>query len=502
MANDYQLSLFEQPNPTDKDLIVTYTPSSKTAYYKYSIVKDGISSDYITVNNNKKSEINLNRSGTYTIEIINYDNYNKSTTVTTGIYKIDKEAPVIEVDEIRLEMPKGSELLVMEGVKAVDKFDGDLTYKITTNYESINFETYGRKELVYTVYDNAGNVATKTVYIDVIKNKENSVLMINFSIITITLLIIVWLVKYNRSLKLEKRLAKYSVEPILDSTQSVTDSLLNVYLKILSKLNRLLNKSSLIAKLSKKYDKYVQVVNDTYKEGIDFVSEKIIITSFLLLLAIVFKSTRNELLTIYEAIIPFMLGFVMTDIINIYKFKIYRNKLENDLLQAITIMNNSFKSGRSILQSVQLVTEELEGPIANEFKKIYIEISFGLAVDVVFNRFAERIKLEEVTYLTVSLSILNKTGGNIIKVFSSIEKTLFNKKKLQLELNALTGSSKIIVTVLMMLPVFFIAILYLMDQNYFTPFINTKIGNILVLLMITIYITYIAVVKKIIKVRT
>lgn len=502
MVNDYQLSLFELENPTNQDLTIKYKPNNKTSYYKYSIIKDGIASEYIVVNNNRESEFFLSRSGNYKIEIVNYDNYNKPVIITTGIYKIDKEAPVIEVEEIRLEMPKGSELLVMEGVKATDKVEGDLTSKITTNYETLDFETYGRKELIYTVSDNAGNVATKTVYIDVVKDSSYSVLAVNSIIIALIGIVLVLLTKYNRTIKLERRISKYAIDPIADTSQSVTDSLLSFYLKIMSKLSKLLSKSAIAKKISKKQDKYVQVVNTTYKEGIDFVSEKIIITVFLLLLAVVFKSTRNELLTIYEALIPFLLGFVLTDIVNIYKFNAYRDKLENDLLQAITIMNNAFKSGRSIVQSVDLVTQELEGPIANEFKKIYVEINFGLAVDVVFNRFAERIKLEEVTYLTVSLSILNKTGGNILKVFSSIEKTLFNKKKLQLELNALTGSSKIIVGVLVLLPIFFVGVLYLMDPRYFMPFLNTKIGNALVFIMVLIYITYIGVVRKIIKVRT
>ena len=93
------------------------------------------------------------------------------------------------------------------------------------------------------------------------------------------------------------------------------------------------------------------------------------------------------------------------------KYKIHRSRVENDLLQAIIIMNNAFKSGRSITQAIELVTKELEGPIAEEFKKMHLEISFGLEIDVVFKRLSERIELEEVSYLTASLAILNKTGG-------------------------------------------------------------------------------------------
>ena len=85
-----------------------------------------------------------------------------------------------------------------------------------------------------------------------------------------------------------------------------------------------------------------------------------------------------------------------------------------------------------------------------------MELNFGLEIDVVFDRFSKRVHLEEITYLTASLSVLSKTGGNIIKVFSSIEQNLFNKKKLKLELASLTGTSKIIVTALYLVPALFI----------------------------------------------
>ena len=50
------------------------------------------------------------------------------------------------------------------------------------------------------------------------------------------------------------------------------------------------------------------------------------------------------------------------------------------------------------------------------------DIEYGLEIEEVFKRFNERVDLAEVKYITTSLTILNKTGGNIIDVFSSIEK--------------------------------------------------------------------------------
>ena len=200
-------------------------------------------------------------------------------------------------------------------------------------------------------------------------------------------------------------------------------------------------------------------------------------------------------------IIPFIIGFYLPDVIFISKYKIYRNKLENDLLQAITVMNNAFKSGRSITQAVELVSQELDGPIAMEFSKIYMELNFGLEIDVVFDRFSKRVHLEEITYLTASLSVLSKTGGNIIKVFSSIEQNLFNKKKLKLELASLTGTSKIIVTALYLVPALFILFVSLVSPGYFEPFYTTELGFIFMGIIAILYIVYIFCVNKIMKVR-
>ncbi len=131
---------------------------------------------------------------------------------------------------------------------------------------------------------------------------------------------------------------------------------------------------------------------------------------------------------------------------------------------------------------------------------MHMQLQFGLSLDVAFSRFSERIKIEEVNYLTASLTILNKTGGNIIKVFSSIEKTLFNKKKLKLELKSLTGSSRIIMYLLSGLPIFLVVVIAMINPNYFVSLYTTPIGLIILLISLIIYISYIIVVRKIMKV--
>ena len=497
--NEY-FSIYEQVKPVNENINLTFTPDSNVTSYRYQIYNnDNLVKEYSNSGNNS-SFISLNTTGNYQIKVYVTIN-NEEKEIVSGIYKIDKNAPVIEVDSLLVEMQQGAILDIMGGVKAYDTEEGDLTDKVTTNAEELDFTTIGLKKLIYTVSDEAGNTTTRTVNINVLKGTTSSLIAVQSVIITVLVIFSLLILYLKKSIDLEKRIAKYSIEPLTDKSVSLFDKILTKYYKFLVKVKKVICDFKSLQNYAKKYEKYINVVNKVYKDGMDFIANKIIIAFIFIFIAIFSKTIQYELLNFYEICLPLLVGFFIPDIIYAYSFKRHCATIENDLLQAIMIMNNAFKSGRSITQAIYLVTTELDGPVAEEFKKVYTEINLGLSIEVAFKRLQERVPVDEVTYLTASISILNKTGGNIVKVFTSIEKTLFNKKKLKLELASLTGSSRVISYVLFAVPVLFILFITLLDPTYFVPFFTTGLGFILLVVMLAIYALYIVVVMKIMKVK-
>ena len=153
------------------------------------------------------------------------------------------------------------------------------------------------------------------------------------------------------------------------------------------------------------------------------------------------------------------------------------------------------------MQAVEFVSKELDGPVGEEFKKMYIDLNYGLDLEVVFDRLAKRINLDETRYMASSLVIINKTGGNIVKIFSSIEKSFFERKKLNDELKSVTALSQFVFKTLVIIPIIVFIMIYILNPTYFMPFIDTLIGNIILAIIILIYVLYIVIVKKVIKVK-
>ncbi|MDD2435219.1 MAG: type II secretion system F family protein [Bacilli bacterium] len=488
-------------NLTNQDIFVVYTPNSSISNYRYRLYKDNNIINEKNITSNQKSTIVLDETGLYHLEIVTHDIYGRQEIYKSKTYHLDKTPPVIEVKQDKLEIKLGSSFDLYDNIVVTDNVDGNINNKVTSNYKQLKPYETGVKKLIYTVSDEAGNMTTKTVDLHIVDNYSSTLIYIQMLIIVALIGVVVFLLKYRRTLKLERRISPFSVLTLKDNSISLFDGLTNYYYKMIYKLSNILKKSAFITKYSKRYNKYVSIIDSGHKTGYDFIASKFITSFIFLLIAIFSKAIQFQVLYVYEIFLPLLIGFFLPDLLYWIKYRLYQNKIENDLLQAIIVMNNAFKSGRSIIQAIDLVSVELDGAIADEFKKMSLELSLGLELEVVFNRFAERIQVEEVSYLTASLSILNKTGGNIVNIFFSIEKSLFNRKQLKLELASLTGSSKLLVYVLFLVPILFVIFVGVINPFYFLPFFTTTIGLVLLVGMLVYYIIYIIVIQKIMKVR-
>ena len=322
-------------------------------------------------------------------------------------------------------------------------------------------------------------------------------LIMQILVMIFVLIIIIFLIRQNIALRYERRIGKYSVEPVNSENTSVLEGLMLRYKKLVKRLRKYTNK--IFPKTCLKYEKYVIYGEDM--EAADFVTNKIIISFVLLFLEIIDTIFKWEKISLLSILIVLTFGFYILDIYLIYDRRKRKKSIENDMLRAIIIMNNAFKAGKSTIQAVEIASKELPEPINMEFKKMYRDMKYGLSTEIVFDRFAKRINIEEARYLSSSLTILNKTGGNIINVFSSIEKTLFDKKKLKEELKNSTASSNAVVKILLLVPFIFVAIIYLVSPGYFDPLFSSTIGYIILFIMALMFIAYAYLLQKIIKVR-
>lgn len=323
----------------------------------------------------------------------------------------------------------------------------------------------------------------------------NNIILIRILICIIVLNTIILLFKLHKTIKLERRISRYSLKVGEELDISYFDKLETKYLNLVKKCK---NNKRLI-KYSNAYEKYTNVGEGV--GAIGFIINKLITAISFVILIIVSYAIQGKIISFIGFILSFIIGYYLYDIYLIINKKNRQKKIKNDILRAVIIMNNAFKAGKSTLQAVSIASIDLPNPIAKEFKKIEEDMSYGLSTDVAFNRFAKRVNLEEATYIASVLTILNKTGGNIINVFSSIEKTLFDKKKLEEELKNNTSASNLVVKFLMIVPLLFILVIYIVSPTYFNPLFSSTLGYFIIFIIIIMFTIYTYLLNKIMKVK-
>lgn len=329
----------------------------------------------------------------------------------------------------------------------------------------------------------------------------DTLFLLRIVLVIILFVIIVYVIRISKANRKAKRISRYSIEPVVNNYSSYSDRILNNYYKFIMKMRVYIKKSFYLKKSAKKYEKYVSYNNHNVIEGVDFITTKFVIAIVFTVFTTFSQVFSKRLLNSFDFVINFVIGYFILDIYLHFSYKKKKKKMATDLLRAVIVMNNAFKSGKSTLQAIKITSDELEGPLKDEFKKMYLDMKYGLSVDTVFDRFAKRVGIDEAVYLSSSLTILNKTGGNIVEVFSSIERTLFDKKKLDEELKNISSVPKMIVKVLIAVPIIFAIVIYFLDPTFFAPLFDTVLGYMIVGILLIMFIIYILLLMRVLRIE-
>lgn len=329
----------------------------------------------------------------------------------------------------------------------------------------------------------------------------NSVQIIQVFLLIIIVIGIMYLLRKQKTMKYIERIGIYGVDSIKVEPKTLLTTLTNIYIKIVKFISKYFFKDKISSKLSKRYSQYGDIFKNIKKQPTDYLIDKFLLGVVFVFVVFICGILASVMVSTTECFMAFCLGYFSLDIYFNYMKKIRKNKIRTDLLKAIIIMNSVFKAGKTTIQALEIAKNELPYPTNMEFEKMHNDIVYGLPLDVVFERFSKRVDIEEARYISSSLTILQKTGGNIVKVFSSIERSLFDKKKLAEELKNLTVNSNMIIKILMLVPFVFIGLISLLNPTYFTPLFQSTSGYIITSIMIIMFTVYIFLLKQIMKVK-
>lgn len=141
-------------------------------------------------------------------------------------------------------------------------------------------------------------------------------------------------------------------------------------------------------------------------------------------------------------VIGFAVGWFFPIVYVIYRRGQRMAKFNDQLLDIITLMSNSLKSGYGFVQSLNLVADESEPPASDEFNRVVRENNLGIPLDQALRNLVGRMESEDLDLLVTAVLIQREIGGNLSEVLDSIGETIRERLRLQGQIQALTAQGK------------------------------------------------------------
>lgn len=144
-----------------------------------------------------------------------------------------------------------------------------------------------------------------------------------------------------------------------------------------------------------------------------------------------------------------------------------RNAFVAQLPSAIDVIVRSLRAGHPLTVAIAMVGRDMPAPVGEEFAACAQEMTFGLDVESAVTNISGRIGVPESSVLASTVSIQQRTGGNLTEVLSRLATLLRDRAKLKAKAKALTSEGRWSGVFLSVLPFLMFVMLMLTSPNYY-----------------------------------
>lgn len=230
-------------------------------------------------------------------------------------------------------------------------------------------------------------------------------------------------------------------------------------------------------------------------KGDEFITICVAAALFLFLFTLV--STGSILKSVITALAGW---FLPVSFLNI-RIKKRIKELNEQLGDAITLISNSLKAGFSFFQSIDTVSTEMNGAIAEEFLMLNKEISLGVSTETALENLQKRVESDDLELVITAIMIQRQTGGNLAEILDNIGDTIRERVRIKGDVRTLTSQGRISGLVIALIPPGIGVILTMLNPNYLVSMFTTRIGLIIIGISAFMELLGIMFIRKIVKIE-
>ncbi len=149
-----------------------------------------------------------------------------------------------------------------------------------------------------------------------------------------------------------------------------------------------------------------------------------------------------------------------------YFIKRRTNQFNAKFPDAIELLVRGLRSGLPVTETLQVVAQEVPGPVGVEFKGIVERVKIGRTMEESLQETGDRLGIPEFNFFTITLAIQRETGGNLAETLSNLSDVLRKRAQMKLKIRAMSSESKASAYIVGALPFIVFGMIWWINPSY------------------------------------
>jgi tight adherence protein B len=141
---------------------------------------------------------------------------------------------------------------------------------------------------------------------------------------------------------------------------------------------------------------------------------------------------------------------------------------------AIELLVRGLRSGLPVTETLQVVAQEVPGPVGVEFKGVVERTKIGRTMEDALQDTADRLAIPEFNFFCIALAIQRETGGNLAETLSNLADVLRKRAQMKLKIRAMSSESKASAYIVGALPFLVFAMIWWINPGYVGGFFEDE----------------------------
>ena len=171
---------------------------------------------------------------------------------------------------------------------------------------------------------------------------------------------------------------------------------------------------------------------------------------------------------------------------------------EDQFPEAVELMARALRAGHGLSSAIQMVGEEMEDPVAEEFNRTFNDFSYGKTLQEALTAMTQRVGLKDLKFFATAVILQRETGGNLTEILDNISHIIRERFRLLRQIKSLSAEGRLSGIILSLMAPALLVTLYFASPRYLDMLFNHPLGEMMLATGVIFQVLGMLVIKRLV----